>query len=692
MLACQEQLLPGARPDPEKYALAAALGYDGIELRGQGDLALRPPAARAAPGPRRRGGHADRLRRDAALHRRLRRRPRRDAVAQPASQLSVIAELGGVGAMTPASYGMFSRRLPPFEPPRSAGAGPPGAARRPRRARRARPRRGGRPLPGAAQPVRGPHGQPARRGGRALRGGRAGLGADGHRHLPHEHRGGRLTAAADRAAAPYIGHVQVSDSNRLQPGAGHLDWPALAAHPAGARTTRAGWPLECRLRGDPAGPCNRPPPCCDTPARGGPPRDAPARRPTAVARPRRRPAVARRRRRAAPTRGRHPRRQLGARPHGALAHALPAPVELGLGVHRHRAAPTSAPTAPGGSWRRLFGAQWADGRVPHIVFNPALRVGAYFPGPGVLALGAAGAGRARRGHLRHRPAAGARARRLAGVPADPAEPAGLAALRRLYPRLVAQQRYLADRRDVAAAGWPASCTRGSPGWTTARPGTRRWPRSPADAAVMRAYRRHDIAHADAAHRPTDLDYARYVRARRRPTATAATRRRPGRRHPFLVECPLFNAAARRRRARPRRDRRARSAPTPAPHRARAAADHRRARRPAVRPGHRHFHAPRPARPAASCRARTVLGLTPLILPDLPPRHASTRWSSRPRSAALRAGRRMDRPLPSYDRTAPDFEPLRYWRGPSWLNIGWLVRRGAARARPTRTWPPGCAAR
>jgi sugar phosphate isomerase/epimerase len=34
--------------------------------------------------------------------------------------LSIIAELGGYGAITPASYGMFSLRLPPFKPPRSA--------------------------------------------------------------------------------------------------------------------------------------------------------------------------------------------------------------------------------------------------------------------------------------------------------------------------------------------------------------------------------------------------------------------------------------------------------------------------------------------------------------------------------------------------------------------------------------------
>jgi len=31
--------------------------------------------------------------------------------------------------------------------------------------------------------------------------------------------------------------------------------------------------------------------------------------------------------------------------------------------------------------RSLFRAQWADGRVPHIVFNPSVAEDAYFPGP-----------------------------------------------------------------------------------------------------------------------------------------------------------------------------------------------------------------------------------------------------------------------------------------------------------------------
>jgi sugar phosphate isomerase/epimerase len=54
--------------------------------------------------------------------------------------------------------------------------------------------------------------------------------------------------AAILAAAPYIGHAQVSDSNRFQPGAGHLDWPAWlgALDSAGYTGCLA---LECRLTG-----------------------------------------------------------------------------------------------------------------------------------------------------------------------------------------------------------------------------------------------------------------------------------------------------------------------------------------------------------------------------------------------------------------------------------------------------------
>ena len=32
-------------------------------------------------------------------------------------------------------------------------------------------------------------------------------------------------------------------------------------------------------------------------------------------------------------------------------------------------------------------------------------------------------------------------------------------------------------------------------------------------------------------------------------------------------------------------------------------------------------------------------------------------------------------LPSFAPTAPEFDPVRYWRGPSWINLTWLVWQG-----------------
>ncbi|MGC4790492.1 TIM barrel protein [Micromonospora sp. DT178] len=247
-LACQEQLLPGTDLI-QKYALATALGYDAIELRGSGDLGLarRLPELRRA----RAAGvvmptvcvEMDHFIGDFDPGR------SRDAVRNLRSQLSVIAELGGVGAMTPAAWGMFSRRLPPFEPPRS-----PAADRQ------------------VLVDALGELGEHARAEGVIL------FLEPLNRY--EDHMVNRLADAVDlcaavglpsvrvvadtfhmnieeddvhralRAAAPYLGHVQVSDSNRLQPGAGHLDWPALVR--TLLEIDYRGWlALECRLRGDP---------------------------------------------------------------------------------------------------------------------------------------------------------------------------------------------------------------------------------------------------------------------------------------------------------------------------------------------------------------------------------------------------------------------------------------------------------
>ena len=117
-IACQEHLIPGDTLIA-KWEFISSVGYDGIELRGQGDFKFRErlPELREAQ----RAGVVlpsvcvimDHFIGDFDLAR------RRDAIENMKSLLAVIAEIGGYGAITPAAYGMFSRRLPPFEPPRS---------------------------------------------------------------------------------------------------------------------------------------------------------------------------------------------------------------------------------------------------------------------------------------------------------------------------------------------------------------------------------------------------------------------------------------------------------------------------------------------------------------------------------------------------------------------------------------------
>ncbi|WAJ34502.1 sugar phosphate isomerase/epimerase [Arthrobacter sp. FX8] len=57
-------------------------------------------------------------------------------------------------------------------------------------------------------------------------------------------------AAALEAAGAFVGHVQASDSNRLEPGAGHIDWAPIGAalKAMGYQGTVA---LESRLSGPP---------------------------------------------------------------------------------------------------------------------------------------------------------------------------------------------------------------------------------------------------------------------------------------------------------------------------------------------------------------------------------------------------------------------------------------------------------
>jgi sugar phosphate isomerase/epimerase len=57
--------------------------------------------------------------------------------------------------------------------------------------------------------------------------------------------------ASIRDAAPVLAHIQLGDTNRLEPGAGHLDWAQLLD--ALNEIDYTGWmAMECGLSGPPA--------------------------------------------------------------------------------------------------------------------------------------------------------------------------------------------------------------------------------------------------------------------------------------------------------------------------------------------------------------------------------------------------------------------------------------------------------
>ncbi|ASY32385.1 MULTISPECIES: sugar phosphate isomerase/epimerase family protein [unclassified Streptomyces] len=247
-IACQEQLLPGGSLQ-EKWDFAQEAGYDAVELRSQGEFRFRdrlPELLRArADGVVMPTVCVEMPHFFAAFDDDL----RRDALEQMKSQLSVAAEIGALGVQTPASYGMFSRRLPPFEPPRSeeedrevllSGLTELGEHAR---------------AEGVTlflEPLNRYEDHMVNRLDQAA-GLIAAVGLDSVRigidsyHMNIEESD---PAAAILAAAPFIGHAQVSDSNRFQPGAGHLDWSAWlgALHTIGFDGYLA---AECRLTGDP---------------------------------------------------------------------------------------------------------------------------------------------------------------------------------------------------------------------------------------------------------------------------------------------------------------------------------------------------------------------------------------------------------------------------------------------------------
>ncbi|MDX3248058.1 MGH1-like glycoside hydrolase domain-containing protein [Streptomyces sp. ME18-1-4] len=335
----------------------------------------------------------------------------------------------------------------------------------------------------------------------------------------------------------------------------------------------------------------------------------------------------------------------------------------------------------------LLAAQWGDGRIPHIVFNPSVPLDAYFPSPDFwrssTAGRAAGAPRTVQTSGIVQPPVHALAAWLVHR-ADPGLSRARGFLARVYPRLAAWHRYLLHRRDLGGGGlvsvvhpWEQGMDN-APSWDA--------PLARVTPAPARSFRRADLDHGAAQDRPTDLDYGRYVRL--------ATEYRDGGYADgggeFAVEDPAFNALL-------------------------IASEHalaRIAQELGATPGARHARAERlttalverlwdPTEGMFFCRdvqgsqvdgqsgpgitggtggpggalirERGVSGLVPLLLPGLP-REVVTAVVGALRGPHFGLGT-TTRLVPSYDLLGEAFDPHRYWRGPAWFNTSWLLERG-----------------
>jgi hypothetical protein len=147
---------------------------------------------------------------------------------------------------------------------------------------------------------------------------------------------------------------------------------------------------------------------------------------------------------------------------------------------------------------RLAEGQWDDGMIPHIVFHaPA---DSYFPGPEVWG-------------TRHRiPTSGitqppAFALALKFI-ADRAEDSFAPRIKALFAVADRFHRWFADARDPEGSGLVATLHN----WETGRDNSPEWDRPFARVpeTTTTVIRRRDLGHVDAVMRPTDADYRRYI--------------------------------------------------------------------------------------------------------------------------------------------------------------------------------------
>ena len=323
--------------------------------------------------------------------------------------------------------------------------------------------------------------------------------------------------------------------------------------------------------------------------------------------------------------------------------------------------------------RSLFAAQWANGMLPHIVFNP--QASAYFPGPESWRTG--GSPHAPQQHQTTgivQPPVHATAA-LHIFRHAPDRERALAFLSELFPKLRDWHAYLYRERDPRAE---ALVYIQHP-WESGQDNSPLWDASLARIAIqpdqLPAYKRVDTQLVDAADRPSNAEYDRYMYLVKFFADRSYDDERIRADSPFLIQDVLFNTLL----CQANRDlaeiaRTVGEAPEPFEAWAEQTAQAINAK---LWDDTRGTYINFDLVAGTPVKAYVAAGFAPLFagIPDQPRAERMYRLLNSSSFCPLDTS---CYPVPSYDRQAPGYSPNRYWRGPVWINVDWLLYHGLRR--------------
>lgn len=321
-------------------------------------------------------------------------------------------------------------------------------------------------------------------------------------------------------------------------------------------------------------------------------------------------------------------------------------------------------------FRSLLKGQWTNGFLPHIVFHNEAET--YFPGPDVWDVGRSPyAPQARTSGITQPPVLGYILELLFDISGDSL----LEFVGEIFPSLFAWHRYFYTHRDPLGEGlvyichnWEAG-TDNTPVWDAIWEGL--------DSPDYTLNRR-DTQHVDASNRPSNREYQHYIHLVELFKSWNYEDTQIAEKSPFLIQDPLFNSLL------------IRSNESLIRLGKLLGRDQEVAQLEGWQAlGKQHFHQKLYSeelkgyiyydlRGDRRLNALSSSSFTPLLagIPDpgtaqeIVDTHLDKgRFSGSDSSFFL---------CPSFDPTHPHFDPKRYWRGPVWINLNWLLFKGLDR--------------